>query len=668
MDPQLKVILYEIQKSKEDFNRRFDAHDEQWKGRFADLDHARADRAAAADKRFDALESTCSDLAIDIGKQVADLEALRGGTLLTDSSDRVTALEVATTDLSTWRPAIEALVDDLKLEVSVASMYLEGNAACWYESIDNTPAIATWTTFCQSLHDRFDRDQHEAFIRQLFQIKQTSTITDYVERFTKLVDQLKAYSATTDPLFYTMRFVDGLRPELKAIILVSKPKSLDAAISMALVQEEVATVPTSRASYQIDWITSNKSIPKTALPLPLPPQPDKQPAPTAATPTPATMSLDAKLAAVKTYRRGMGLCYKCGAKWSKDHKCNPQVQLHVVQELWDLLQDEDHTADTATPADSDPQFCSSHSSVFRHSLGPSSEYLARFWQFHLFHQSTGNLNGWSYLMRAALFFCKLLSDVASSYSDSPLAQEILSQLAVNPAALPQYSLSNGVIRYKGRIWLGHILYGFPARHFVLHPPTATPVADLNSWLDDRALMTSVIQQHLSRAQTCMKRQGDKHHSERSFAVGEWVFLKVQPYVQSSVARRANQKLAFRFFGPYHILERIGAAAYKLALPSSSSIHPVFHVSQLKLSHGKLPLLIFQMILPSFRCLSGYWIAAGLRVIHLWRTSLCSGPKCRRRWLPGRNWSNCSSVFQKLRPGVMPVQKEAGLLALQLQLQ
>ena len=76
----------------------------------------------------------------------------------------------------------------------------------------------------------------------------------------------------------------------------------------------------------------------------------------------------------------------------------------------------------------------------------------------------------------------------------------------------------------------------------------------------------------------MKRQADKHRSERSFAVGDWVFLKVQPYVQSSLARRANQKLSFRFFGPYKILERIGAAAYKLALPSSSSIHHVFHVS------------------------------------------------------------------------------------------
>jgi hypothetical protein len=133
-----------------------------------------------------------------------------------------------------------------------------------------------------------------------------------------------------------------------------------------------------------------------------------------------------------------------------------------------------------------------------------------------------------------------------------------------------------------------VLYGFPPRHFGILPPTATPIADLNTWLDDRALMTSVIQQHLSRAQTRMKHQADKHRSERSFSVGDWVFLKLQPYVQSSLARRAHQKLSFRFFGPYKILERVGAAAYKLALPSSSSIHPVFHVSQLKASHGKLP--------------------------------------------------------------------------------
>jgi hypothetical protein len=79
----------------------------------------------------------------------------------------------------------------------------------------------------------------------------------------------------------------------------------------------------------------------------------------------------------------------------------------------------------------------------------------------------------------------------------------------------------------------------------------------------------------------MKNQADKGRTERVFQVGEKVYLKLQPYLQSSVHYRANHKLAFKFYGPFDILEKIGTVAYKLKLPPSSMIHPVIHVSQLK---------------------------------------------------------------------------------------
>ena len=51
-----------------------------------------------------------------------------------------------------------------------------------------------------------------------------------------------------------------------------------------------------------------------------------------------------------------------------------------------------------------------------------------------------------------------------------------------------------------------------------------------------------------------------------------VFLKIQPYVKSSLQKRANHKLSFRYFGLYKIVEKIGAVAYHLQLPAYSSIH------------------------------------------------------------------------------------------------
>jgi hypothetical protein len=64
-----------------------------------------------------------------------------------------------------------------------------------------------------------------------------------------------------------------------------------------------------------------------------------------------------------------------------------------------------------------------------------------------------------------------------------------------------------------------------------------------------------------------------------------VYLRLQPYRQTTVAHRRSLKLAPRFYGLFTILQKVGTVAYELDLPKESRVHPVFHVSQLKLKLG-----------------------------------------------------------------------------------
>lgn len=47
---------------------------------------------------------------------------------------------------------------------------------------------------------------------------------------------------------------------------------------------------------------------------------------------------DDKISALRAYWCMRGLCHMCGERWSRDHRCVSTVQLHVVEELWELLQ------------------------------------------------------------------------------------------------------------------------------------------------------------------------------------------------------------------------------------------------------------------------------------------------------------------------------------------
>jgi hypothetical protein len=234
---------------------------------------------------------------------------------------------------------------DPRVWICVSTMHFTGPAARWLQSVEPQLPNITWPEFGCMIKDRFGRDQHELLIRQLFHIKQTTTVATYVEQFSQLVDQLKAYSTISDPLYYTMRFIDGLRDEIKSVVLVQRPRNLDTAFVLAQLQEEVGTVRKDAKKYDASF--TPRAFSRNALPLPPPPRQagtskldSDQSASTA-----KFQSTDDKLSSLYAYRKAKGLCYKCGLQYTRGHRCADTISLHMVEELWQLLAPPDLEAD-----------------------------------------------------------------------------------------------------------------------------------------------------------------------------------------------------------------------------------------------------------------------------------------------------------------------------------
>lgn len=113
-------------------------------------------------------------------------------------------------------------------------MEFSGSAAFWMQSIEVDLRKLSWENLCQAVVDRFERDQHHHVIRKFFHVKQLGSVAEYIEVFDELVHQLLAHDPYFNPSVFTTRFVDGLKPAIKVVVLVHRPKDLDIPSSLAI--------------------------------------------------------------------------------------------------------------------------------------------------------------------------------------------------------------------------------------------------------------------------------------------------------------------------------------------------------------------------------------------------------------------------------------------------
>lgn len=217
-------------------------------------------------------------------------------------------------------------------KIDIAAFYMTGKAIQWYHWLSSTHQIITWEHFSRHAELRFGPSTFINHKAQLFKLKQSSTVTAYLDEFKCLSTLVQGLSLTS----LLNCFLSGLRDDIQRELYILKPTSLHDAMGMAQLLEDKCNV--ARLSVPPSRFGSFRPPPHLPAPTTLAPPNRSPPAASGVMPikklTPAQMAV----------RREQGLCFNCDSKFTRGHRCTPPQFLCLLAD-----EDDDPSPDPAEP-------------------------------------------------------------------------------------------------------------------------------------------------------------------------------------------------------------------------------------------------------------------------------------------------------------------------------
>jgi hypothetical protein len=138
-----------------------------------------------------------------------------------------------------------------------------------------------------------------------------------VEEFSQLIDKLNAYQTMSDPLYYTLKFVDGLRDDIKAVVMLQRPQDFDTATVIAQLHEKAGLMLRKKDYRWHEVLGAAKSSACQPAYQQLVSKETRQQGPIKVDEKPSgtrvsSSSTDDRIASLYAYRKAKCLCYKCG--------------------------------------------------------------------------------------------------------------------------------------------------------------------------------------------------------------------------------------------------------------------------------------------------------------------------------------------------------------------
>lgn len=135
--------------------------------------------------------------------------------------------------------------------MTTAHIHFEGNAARWYQAYKQKGTFKNWKHFCSAVEEEFGSDDYRRAMNELLELKQTGTVEEYTTKFQSLQYTITMHNAHYDDMFYTPRYIKGLKEEIRGIVETQMPPSAQKASLIARIQQGVAERSKARANRNV---------------------------------------------------------------------------------------------------------------------------------------------------------------------------------------------------------------------------------------------------------------------------------------------------------------------------------------------------------------------------------------------------------------------------------
>jgi hypothetical protein len=116
--------------------------------------------------------------------------------------------------------------------------HIRGKSKTWLASSGLNIYLLNWVQFCDLLCDRFPPPGEHESMEQFQQLKQTSTVNNYIDNFEENMVQMKRDHPYLTDNFFLLRFLAGLKDSVKHSVKSHNPSTLRAAYWHARQQEQ----------------------------------------------------------------------------------------------------------------------------------------------------------------------------------------------------------------------------------------------------------------------------------------------------------------------------------------------------------------------------------------------------------------------------------------------